>query len=129
MGKVITESYWKDGVFYPDQTPVEMPLGYEEPESLQEMVARMVRSLHDEKGEQEFDTIDDCEDFDVMDDDIQPPSNHEYTEMQEEHVRVERGKRKSELEEAERVAAEPDSETKKSVSKQADVVDSPKGGQ
>lgn len=95
---MVTEdkSYWKDGVFYPDPTPVEMPLGYHHPETLESMLARMVTDAMFQKAvrEEGFETFDESEDFDVMDEVESPSSEHEYTEMQQEEYVRDRNKAK-----------------------------------
>lgn len=71
----------------PDPTPIEMPLGYERPESLAEMIARMVQS-HEFAKNDEIDSEEEANDFDVMDEDV-VVSGHEYTDMHEEFIRTE----------------------------------------
>lgn len=83
------KSYWQDGIFYPDQTPLEIPLGYQIPETLESMIARMV---HNEQVYRNptFENIDEADDFDCMDEEPILASKHEFTEMQEEHYRKEK---------------------------------------
>lgn len=82
------KSTWDEGFhnFFPDQTPVELPLGYEQPESLAQMIARMIqaadfRKMSDQAGVESFDESDD---FDVEGDD-EFVSEHEMSLMQEEY--------------------------------------------
>lgn len=77
------KSYYQGGIFYPDQTPLEIPLGYQIPETLESMIARMV---HNEVfyTNKEVDNVDEADDFDVMDEEPILASKHEFTEMQEE---------------------------------------------
>lgn len=77
------KSYYQGGKFFPDPTPLELPLGYEIPETLESMIARMV---HDQQiyNNPELDSIDEADDFDVMDEEPILSSRHEFTEMQEE---------------------------------------------
>lgn len=69
----------------PDPTPVEMPIGYEHPESLESMIARLVRVESQRavaSGEESFEESDD---FDV-DDDNELTSEYQMSNMQEEYV-------------------------------------------
>ena len=69
-----------------DRTPVEMPLGYCEPTPIQEIIARMVReAVAIERGE-EFETMDEADDFDMPDEDdgLLDMSPYELTEIQSE---------------------------------------------
>lgn len=77
------KSYYQGGKFYPDQTPLEIPLGYDIPETLESMIARMV---HNERfyNNEEIDNVDEADDLDVMDEEPILASRHEFTEMQEE---------------------------------------------
>lgn len=77
------KSYYQGGKFYPDPTPLEIPLGYQIPESLESMIARMV---HNERfyNNDEIDNIDEADDLDVMSEEPIMASKHEFTEMQEE---------------------------------------------
>ncbi len=53
-----------------DSTPVEMPVGYSHPPSLQDMVAKMVRhAVVEERGE-DFETIEEADDLEVEDDEL-----------------------------------------------------------
>lgn len=78
-----------------DQTPIELPLGYQHPEDIQTMIARMVTNAEILRKQEEegVDTEEEADDFDVMEEEIVVPSNHEYTEMQEERVKYERKKK------------------------------------
>lgn len=72
----------------PDPTPVAMPLGYERPESMESMIARMVR-LHISKQAQEdgFETFEEAEDFYAEDDDEElPQTQYQFNDMQEEYL-------------------------------------------
>lgn len=68
----------------PDQTPVELPLGFDRPRSLQEMIKTFIRSEMSnaaaELGEESFEEADD---FDV-DEDPDPLSDYEMVEAQPE---------------------------------------------
>jgi len=52
----------------PDPTPVEMPLGYHRPPSLQETMARYMRSAELLAQQQGAETFEEAEDFDVGED-------------------------------------------------------------
>lgn len=83
------KSYWLNGIFYPDQTPLEIPVGYQIPETLESMIARMVQNEHVYHNPT-FENIDEADDFDVMDEEPILASKHEFTEMQEEHYTKEK---------------------------------------
>lgn len=69
----------------PDPTPVAMPLGYERPESLSDLVARMVR-VHISKQAHELglETFEEADDFSMDEDDEVLPSQYEMSGMEEE---------------------------------------------
>lgn len=96
--------YNDKGEQMPDQTPVELPLGYHHPESIQDMISRMVRdaTLQQNLENEGFETEEEANDFDDSDDDHAPPSNHEYTEMEEEHLKVRMAKEKEAKKEKEK---------------------------
>lgn len=77
---------WRDGKFYPDPTPVEVPLGFKRPPSIQEMIRSYVRTALSERAAAEGrETFEEAMDFEVDDDpDVGPLSGYELTEMQEE---------------------------------------------
>lgn len=83
------KSYYQGGKFYPDQTPLEIPLGYQIPESLESMIARMVHNEVFYKNA-DHDNVDEADDLDVMDEEPLAASKHEYSEMQEEYYRKEK---------------------------------------
>jgi len=67
-----------------DDTPVEWPLGVRAPESLEQKIARMVRtsvSMHAQG--QGFESFDEADDFEVDDDGDEPESVHELDDDQE----------------------------------------------
>lgn len=86
--------YTKDNVQeIPDKTPVEIPLNYEAPESLESMIARMVSvemSAIAKKGG--FETFEESDDFDIDDTDGVPVSTHQMTQLEEEYPRERFGK-------------------------------------
>lgn len=116
---LIIESYWENGIFYPCQIPVEMPLGYEHPESLEEMVARMVQSAIDHGSEVE--TAEEADDF-GEEDEFPLDTRYTYTEMQEDTLKKEVKKREKDVRDAEHEVAtaqslaskEPQGETESS---------------
>lgn len=61
-----------------DPTPVEMPIGYKRPESLQEQIRRLVRSeaWTQEMNRLDAETFDEADDFDVGED-FDPQSPYE----------------------------------------------------
>lgn len=76
--------YTKDNRFeIPDPCPVSMPAGYKRPETLEAMIARMMRvseALKDTGAE----TFEEADDFDV-DDDGEINSPYQMSQMQEEY--------------------------------------------
>lgn len=79
----------------PDNTPIELPIGYSHPESLEQVIARMImasdfRRQQESEGNESFDEADD---FD-MEEDGEFKSEHEMSVMQEEYI--ERRERKVE---------------------------------
>lgn len=78
-------TYTKDNrLEIPDQTPVEMPLGYERPESLEQMIARMVRFQSDKAQRHGLESFEEADDFDVADSEGDLMSPYQMTDMQEE---------------------------------------------
>lgn len=69
----------------PDPTPVEMPIGYEHPESLESMIARLVHNESRRAKSQGQESFEESDDFD-MDDDSEIISEYQMTDMQEEYV-------------------------------------------
>lgn len=56
-----------------DNTPVELPLGFEHPESLEDRIRRLVRtSVSSHAAEQGAETFEEADDFDIPDDDSDP---------------------------------------------------------
>lgn len=68
----------------PDPRPVEMPIGYEHPEPLESMIARMVRLESERAGQQGLETFEEADDFDVDDDEGELVSPYQMSTMQEE---------------------------------------------
>lgn len=79
--------YTKDNVYeIPNKKPVELPIGYEHPESLEDMISRMVRvhsNIAQAAGEE---TLEESDDFDGDDDNIL--GDHQFTDMEEEVLHV-----------------------------------------
>jgi len=70
----------------PDPTPVEMPLGYEKPESLESMIARMIRTTSNLAAKtNHVETFEESDDFDDDDTDLKSP--YQMTDMEEEEPR------------------------------------------
>lgn len=61
----------------PDPTPVEVPAGFKAPESIQSMIARLVRThVSDAAQRQGFESVDEANDFDVDDEEF-PETKYE----------------------------------------------------
>jgi len=76
--------YTKDNREILDTTPVEMPLGYEKPESLSDMIARMIRTANIQAAKTgQIESIEEADDFDTEDDEPEMVSNYQMTDMQE----------------------------------------------
>lgn len=74
----------KPGREYVDPTPVEWPLGVSVPESLEQKIARMVRtSVSAYASAQGAETFEEADDFDVEDSEGLPSSVHELDDDQE----------------------------------------------
>lgn len=71
----------------PDKTPVELPLGYERPPTIQEIIQRYVRIESRRAEEQGFETFDEANDFEVEEgnEDINFVG-HEVQDMEDEYV-------------------------------------------
>lgn len=69
---------------YPDPTPVEVPLGFKRPPTLQEEIQRIIRAQLSEHAQSRgFETFEEADDFNI-DEDPDPLSPYEVTEMQQE---------------------------------------------
>lgn len=67
----------------PDQTPVDIPVGFERPESLHDQIKRLIRTeLSAQADAAGLETFEEADDFDVGDDD-DPRSPHELDDDQE----------------------------------------------
>lgn len=77
-------NYNARGEELPDDTPLELPLRFKRPPSLQDQIKAMVRSvLSQAAADQGMESFEEADDFDVSDD-IDLRSHHELTPMQEE---------------------------------------------
>lgn len=67
-----------DGSEIPDPRPVQLPVGFERPESIQDLIRRLVtdRQIRDDLASSDIESFDEADDFDVMDD-IPPTSPYE----------------------------------------------------
>lgn len=65
----------------PDKTPVALPIGYERPEPLQSMIARMMRAATVHAQKEGLETFEEADDFDCDDD--EPKSQYEMQDMEE----------------------------------------------
>ena len=89
----------KNGWETPDPTPVARAVRFQRPPTLEEIVQRSIRgALSRHAAEQGHETFEEANDFDVDDDGHEFRSDHEFTEQDEEDLRV--------LKEAQRVKRE-----------------------
>lgn len=71
----------------PDPTPLALPLGYERPETLAQIMGRIIQQNQHLEQLQELETPEEADDFYVDDhDDIEFTSQHEFKDMAEEFV-------------------------------------------
>lgn len=111
--------YTKDNRFeIPDPTPIELPVGFEHPEPLEEMIARMIRVAGQNAAREGFETFEEADDFDV-DDDETIESEYQLKEMKDEYpVREPKRERGSRRERENRSGiSEGDDEERGSVGK------------
>lgn len=71
----------------PDPTPVELPIGYTAPPTLQELVAQSIAVHSALMAKHDMDTEEEANDFDIDDEEFAGDSRHVYTEMHEEQLR------------------------------------------
>lgn len=81
--------YDEKGQEIPDPRPMAIPIGMKRPETLQEMIARMVHQHSVVAQRHGHETFEEADDFDVEDEDV-PVSPYQMTQMQEETPRVRR---------------------------------------
>lgn len=67
-----------------DRTPIEMPLGYMRPTPLQDLIANMVRQAVSAEKNEEFETAQEADDFDVGDGELLDLSPYSLSDVQEE---------------------------------------------
>lgn len=79
------KSFWKDGVFFPDDTQVAVPLAFKRPPSLREEVQRFIREDASRAAhESGYESFDEANDFEVGDDfSAEEYSEHEDHDFQE----------------------------------------------
>lgn len=82
----VEKSFDKRGREVSDSTPVEVPLNFKRPETIQEQIKRMVRQeLSQVAAAAGAETFQEADDFDVEEED-DPVSRYEMTPMQEEAI-------------------------------------------
>lgn len=74
----------KEGREVPDKTPVELPVGYNPPEPLPEMIKRMIFNASEEAERAGHDSLEDGDDFGEDEEDDMGFSQYQLTDMQEE---------------------------------------------
>lgn len=83
--KFVQPGYNDAGQEIPDPRPVEMPIGFQRPPSLQETIQRLVRNeLSDVASAGNLESFEEADDFDVEEEEFTSP--YELTEMQEESI-------------------------------------------
>lgn len=65
-----------------DTTPVDMPIGYMRPTPLQDLIANMVRQQIEVERQEEFETMDEADDFEEEDPDTLDLSAYSLTALQ-----------------------------------------------
>lgn len=75
--------YNEKGQEVPDQRPIELPIGYNQPETLQQMIARMVRIHSVVAMKKEMESFEEADDFETEEEEFK--SSHQMTDMQEEY--------------------------------------------
>jgi len=68
-----------------DDTPIEMPLNARMPRPLQDLIASMIRQEIETQGSEEFETIEEADDFEEDDPDTLDLSRYEFEDMKEEY--------------------------------------------
>lgn len=83
------------GVEYPDPTPVQIPVGFERPESIQETIRRLVRdpAMRADLENADAETFEEADDFDIPDDlEVHTPYEENFDPLhlstREEEVRL-----------------------------------------
>lgn len=81
-----------------DTTPIAMPMGAMHPTPLADLIARMVKQAVEQEKQEEFETMEESDDFEMDDDDLLDLSPYEFNELTDEFP----------LSELERSEAEPE---------------------
>lgn len=76
--------YNEKGQEIPDNTPVALPLGARNPESLQQMITRLVRVHSEIAVKEQLESLDEADDFETGEE--EPVSQFQMTDMQEENL-------------------------------------------
>lgn len=71
----------------PDPTPVELPLGYSHPPTMQQQMAMMIHVHESMAKANEMDSEEEANDFDIQDEEFAGDSRHVYTELHEEKLK------------------------------------------
>lgn len=86
MKKKVHDENWQE---VGDPTPVEVPLNFRRPPTLQEQMKAMIRNAMSEyAAKQGKETFAEANDFGDDEDEPVPVSGHEFTEMQEEYLKL-----------------------------------------
>ncbi len=70
----------------PDQTPIELPLGYEHPQTLEEKIAQCINQNEFNKLNNEIETFEEADDFEIDEEEGEVVSQYEFKEMQDEPI-------------------------------------------
>lgn len=110
-------TYTKDHLEVPDPTPVEMPVGYEIPESLESMIARMIKSASVRAAQSgKYETLEESDDF-GEDDSDELVSPYQMSTMQEEQPSYATVKQQRERDARRKPAAGPEGDEKATPAK------------
>ncbi|AXH76277.1 MAG: hypothetical protein [Microviridae sp.] len=79
FGEQVTSAIGTDGKEYPDPVPTAPPIGYQNPPDLMTMIRTMIHSeaLRQELAQQELETFEEADDFDIEDDPVDPLTEYE----------------------------------------------------
>lgn len=69
-----------------DTTPVEMPIGYMKPTPLQDLIAQMVQTAIQTEKQEEFETMEEADDFEEEDPDVLDMSAYTLQDIPEEPI-------------------------------------------
>lgn len=77
----------------PDQTPIEVPLGFQKPETIEQKMQRLIRTEISARAEEHgMESFEEADDFDVPDDEDDNmdlwESQYQMTEMQEQYFEI-----------------------------------------